>query len=448
MDNATNFGSALAEFAVHAQLSAKDTFSKLSFLNWLGCAAAGAHERSVDIFASFYEGENPCGQAFPIGRHRGVSSSACAAIDCMSSAVFAYDDIHFPTSLHPCGPVASAILALARTQKLSGKDCLTALKTGMEVEVRAAEALFGPGTETNRGWYSTGIAGGIGAAAAVGRLLGLDREHMEYALGLAAASASGTRGMHTAMSFCLSPALAAEAGYRSAMLARSGFSCRIKSLSGANGLIQMIASKPNYTLGLDKLGEVYHCEESVCKIYPFGFVAYAAINCADELQKYASRCGKTVQDVVLTVSPVSKRLGGSPFPENVYDSLVCLRYITAGVLTSPDFAYTPISEEFRVPQHISNMMENIRVEADAGLGDKQALISARFTDGTGFSYRCTAAIGSEDAPPSDDAVISKFLTQVSSAVSPARAELLLKKLLTLEEADDMRPILSMLMQEG
>lgn len=440
MDEAINFGNALAEFAVTAVPAENDSFSRLALLNWLGCAIAGARETGVDLFASFYEEENPCGTYVPIGRRTGVSPAACAAIDCMSSTMFAYDDIHFPTSLHPCGPVASAILALARTQKVSVDEALCALKIGMEVEVRTAEVIFSQGTGADRGWYSTGIAGGIGAAAAVGRLLGLDAEHMKYALGLAAAMASGTRGMHTAMSFCLAPARAAESGYMAAKLAQKGFSCQIKSLSGPNSLITLLAPRANFAVGTENLGKKYHCEETVCKIYPFGFVAYAAINCADELRAYTAANKKDISSVVLSVSPVSKRLGGSQQPENVYDSLVCLRYITAGVLTTPGFSRTPISYDFSIPDDISAVMERVDVDADETLDDKQAQITAIYTDGSSFSYRCDNAPGSEKLPPAENEIIEKFFAQASSYVSRERAAQLKEAIFT-SSCDDITSLL-------
>ena len=46
---------------------------------------------------------------------------------------------------------------------------------GMEIECRLSSVIVAPGTGASGGWYITGVTGSIGAAAAVGRVLGLDR---------------------------------------------------------------------------------------------------------------------------------------------------------------------------------------------------------------------------------------------------------------------------------
>lgn len=444
MSDALNFGNALAEFALSAAPNVNDHFSKLAFLNWFGCTMPGAHEPSIEIFSSYYEEESPANIIPPIAREKGVNAAACAAIDCMSSAILAYDDIHFPTSLHPCGPIAAAIFALARIKKISGRDAVAALKIGMEIEIRVAETIFSPGTGADKGWYTTGIAGGIGAAAAVGRLLGLNIDEMKAALGLAAARASGTRGMHTAMSFCYAPAIAAESGYTAARLAQRGFTCQIKSLSGPNSLITLLAPNANFELGMDGLGEKWHCEDTACKMYPFGFVAYAAIKCGMELCEHIKKTGVTPEKVVLSVSPVSKRLGGSLWPENIYDSVVCLRYIIAGMLVKPNFAFTPVSGEFSVPTDIAEIMEHVSIEADDTLNDKQAAIGASFVDGTDFAYRCDVAPGSEKLPPSEEQTLEKFMAQAGAVVSSDKARELMDGFMNMEKLDDIASLLSLI----
>src|SRR3546814_4719575 len=93
----------------------------------------------------------------------------------------------------PAGPVASALLALAEIRPLSGRDLLTALIVGIEVECRIGNAVYPD--HYDRGWHITGTAGVFGAAAAVGRAIGLDAQKMGWALGLAATQSAGLREM-------------------------------------------------------------------------------------------------------------------------------------------------------------------------------------------------------------------------------------------------------------
>lgn len=161
--------------------------------------------------------------------------------NCYASAVQAFDDIHFATTTHPAGPVASAIVGVSALTDVSTSDAAEALAIGMEVECRLALALFSSGTGCAGGWYTTGMAGGVGAAAACGRLLGLDVKQMGSALGWAATMASGVRGTHGSTAGTFVPALAARAGLEAALLARDGLTCSLDALDGTYGLVSQVA---------------------------------------------------------------------------------------------------------------------------------------------------------------------------------------------------------------
>ena len=59
-----------------------------------------------------------------------------------------YDDTHLDTIIHPAGPVASALLAVAEWKgsdpesKISGKDFLLALVVGVEAECKLGLAVW------------------------------------------------------------------------------------------------------------------------------------------------------------------------------------------------------------------------------------------------------------------------------------------------------------------
>src|SRR5260370_38187416 len=86
----------------------------------------------------------------------------------------------------------------------------------------------------------------MGAAAAVGRVLGLDRVAMVSALGLAAAQSCGVRGTHASMACAYVPAIAGQAGFTAAKMARAGFACGPAAVAGRNGIVAVIPPKPDH----------------------------------------------------------------------------------------------------------------------------------------------------------------------------------------------------------
>src|ERR687893_2389333 len=150
-----------------------------TFVNWLGCAVGGARHPAVDIaldtLAPF---AGPAEFTVP-GREEKADLFGAALAMGISSHVFDFDDTHLKTIIHPAGPVASALLPLAETRALSGRAFLHAFILGVEVECRIGNAVYP--NHYDVGWHITGTAGVFGAAAAAGKMVGLDRQQMTWA---------------------------------------------------------------------------------------------------------------------------------------------------------------------------------------------------------------------------------------------------------------------------
>src|SRR5262245_32744263 len=78
------------------------------------------------------------------------------------------------TGSHASGTVLPAALAVAERERACGPAFLAALAVGFEVSARIARTAVG--LETVRGFHNPGTQGPFGAAAAVGKLYGLDAE--------------------------------------------------------------------------------------------------------------------------------------------------------------------------------------------------------------------------------------------------------------------------------
>lgn len=92
--------------------------------------------------------------------------------------------------VHPGPCVIPAALATAELGGHSGKELLTALVAGYEVETRIAGD-FIPTTQS-RGFRSSPVYGTFGAAVATGKLIGLDEDQLVTALALACTFTGGT----------------------------------------------------------------------------------------------------------------------------------------------------------------------------------------------------------------------------------------------------------------
>src|SRR5688500_11964970 len=105
-----------------------------------------------------------------------------------------YDDMG--ESGHP--GIVTIPVALALAEKLggvSGRELIAAVAAGMDVMTRIRRAIDVPDWTMTEGWFATQLIGFVAGAATAGRLLHLDPEQMENALGIGFNQMSGTRQM-------------------------------------------------------------------------------------------------------------------------------------------------------------------------------------------------------------------------------------------------------------
>src|SRR5882757_476197 len=84
-----------------------------TLLNWVGCTLGGSRTEAVtNATAALTPFFGPA-QASLLGRKERPDLLHAALLNGISSHILDYDDTHLRTVIHPAGPVASAILALA-----------------------------------------------------------------------------------------------------------------------------------------------------------------------------------------------------------------------------------------------------------------------------------------------------------------------------------------------
>jgi 2-methylcitrate dehydratase PrpD len=218
---------------------------KRCVLDGLAVALAGSEQEIMRIAERHVLGLGGDGQARLIG-HAGCRVSAAQAAFCNGIAGHAmdWDDTQLaegpgrPYGLltHPTIPPLMAALAVADLQGgASGEAFMTAFSAGFEVECKIAEAISPD--HYNLGFHTSGTIGTFGAAAAAGKLLGLDEARLAAAIGLAASMAAGIRANFGTMGKPMHVGRAAENGVTAALLAAAGFTGSSDALDGRWGYL-------------------------------------------------------------------------------------------------------------------------------------------------------------------------------------------------------------------
>jgi 2-methylcitrate dehydratase PrpD len=215
--------------------------AKRALLNFVGCAIGGSREPAVETAIEALRPFSGQPSAGLLARTERFDPLYAAVINGISGHVFEYDDTTPMNYIHPTPPVASALFAFASANRTNGRDFLHAFLLGFETESRVGNAVYP--SHYNAGWHITATAGVFGAAAAIGKLLGLSQQEMVWALGLASTQASGLREMFGSMAKSFHAGHAARNGYLSAVLAQSGFTAGEQAIESPRGFAAVQATE-------------------------------------------------------------------------------------------------------------------------------------------------------------------------------------------------------------
>lgn len=237
------------------------------FLDWLGSALAGKGARPVETIEHFARTMGPDrGAAEVLISRRRTSPLFAAMVNAAASHFAEQDDVHNGSVFHPAAVVFPAVLAVAQELGSNGKEFLTAAVVGYEVGIRVGEFL---GRSHYRIFHTTGTAGTLAAAAAVGRLMNLSPEQMLHALGSAGTQAAGLWEFlrDAADSKQLHTAKAASDGLMAAYLARDGLTGASRILEGEQGMAAGMSSDADPEKLVAGLGERWATAETSFKFH-------------------------------------------------------------------------------------------------------------------------------------------------------------------------------------
>ena len=265
----------LANFAANLKAAdiPDDVMSRAEDLlvDWFGSAIAGKGSRPVELITQFAQNmggfdANPAGPSEVLVSRKTSSPFLAAMANAAASHVAEQDDVHNGSVFHPATVVFPPALACAQAIGASGEELLVAAVAGYEVGIRVGEFL---GRSHYKVFHTTGTAGTLAAATAVGSLLKLSPEKMLNAFGSAGTQSAGLWEFlrDAADSKQLHTAHAASTGLMSAYIAQAGFTGAQHILEGKQGLAAGMSSDSDPSKLVDRLGSRWALAETSFKYY-------------------------------------------------------------------------------------------------------------------------------------------------------------------------------------
>lgn len=203
------------------------------------------------------------------GRKETYSAYGAALLAGAAAHSLDFDDTHAAAQLHPGAPVIAAALVAAQVKGASSRDFLTGLVAGYEVMCRVSYGLI-PLSHSDRGWHLTATTGVFGAAAAAGRLLGLDADGLEAAFGTALSQTAGSGQflVNGAWTKRFHVGHAAAGGFLAAAHAAAGYTGAAQAFEGDSGFFALYSPAPAPEKALEGLGTTWETLGVAIKPYP------------------------------------------------------------------------------------------------------------------------------------------------------------------------------------
>ena len=355
---------------------------------------------------------------------------------------------------HPTAPALPPTLALGEIANRSGLDVLTAYQVAVEVETKIAEAI-NP-RHYDQGFHSTATIGAIGAAAGAAKLLGLNTEQTQRALGIGASQAAGLRESFGTMTKPFHPGRSAESGVVAAEFAKLGWTSTPIVLEAGRGFFQAAGGGYDAAAIDGKLGNpwTFTFPGVSIKPHPSGSLTHPGMGLMLELiRKHDIRPQQLAKVKVGTNRHMPNALIHHR-PRNELQAKFSMEFCMAILLLERKAGLAEFTDHVVNRPDVQRMIERIEFgvhpEAEAAGYEKMTtLIDIELTDGRRIGGRADFGKGSPANPMSDEELVAKFRECAAWGKLPkAKADKVVEMVFSLEKLKSIRNLTRLLAVGG
>lgn len=391
-----------------------------SIFNWVGCCLGGARHETTDRAIAALAEFSGTPEATVLGRSERLDIMHAALMNGITSHVLDYDDTHLDTIIHPAGPVACAILALAERLGTSGPDFMHAFILGVEAECRIGLAVYPSHYE--RGFHITGTAGVFGSTAAAGKLLDLNEQQMIWALGIAATQSAGLKEMFGTMCKSFHVGSAGQNGLKAALLAAKNYTSSDGALEAKEGFAFTYSDEQDFSKITGNLGQTWEVEKNTYKPFSCGIVTHPIIDGCIQLRNEHQLTAEQIEKVSLSVNPLVIKLTGKKTPQTGLEAKFSIFYISAAAIIEGVAGPNQFTDEAVQNPEAIGLRDRVEATIDETVSEEEAYVSITLKNGRVVDKHIEHAIGSVQRPLTKEHLEQKFADQAQTALPISQIE--------------------------
>ena len=375
----------------------------------------------------------------------GTSDRVAAANAVIANGTLAhgldYDDTLEEAIVHTGCCAGITALAAGEEVGATGAAVLEAAIVGTEVLCKVG--LVAPGKFHARGFHPTAICSTFGAAAAAGKLYGLNLNQWVDAFGLCGSQSSGiieyladgtwTKRIH--------PGWSAHGGVIATLLAKEGFRGPAKVLEGTHGFFSAFGGKNDYDFEkILELGQRWEIPRLTFKSYPCGSISHPYMDCALRIKQKHSPHPDQIMEVICRTAegPVHRLwepLANKQKPVSSYGAKFSLPYSIAVMLIRGRAGLEEFSESAIRDHELLDLAAKVRYEVDPKIDYPRHFeghVQLKMKDGSVFTEDQLHPRGGYEDPLPPEEIEAKFHANARLALAEHDVEEIIRLVQQLE----------------
>ena len=409
---------------------------RVFLLDNLASAVVGARTPWAKMVRELAKQNGGRGSCSILGAREVVSASYAALANGTAIAGFETDQAFYPGSCHPGAVVLPALLAVAQSEVIDGKQFMEAFVLGYEAVCRIGLAA-GRAVEDKAGFHGPGTNGPFGGAMGAGRAMGLRVEGLVNALGIAGSHGAGLMefAREGAMTKRLHLGRAAQTGLESALLAEKGFTGPTTVLEGERGFLNVYSPTPDPSQLTNNLGNKWLLFDISCKSYACHMSFHPIIDSAVGFKGTSGVEDGEIEGVRVVTNSTVVRKHGDKAPTTILGAQYSLPFSLAIALIRDAKDPAVFNESTLWYKDVRTLAERVELVARETYGGPMGEITIR-SAGAEYGLEARDWKGAPSNPYTFGEMSDKFRTYASGSLSEDRIEAVIGKVENMEDEMD------------
>ncbi len=378
-----------------------------------------------------------------------ASATAAALANGTFAHAFEFDNLRQPSvGVHPGSTATVAALAVAEECGVSGRDFLTALVAGNECMLRTG--LAAKQTSELIGFHAPGLTGVFGSAIAASRILKHDARQTAMAIGIGGSLCSGLLAFAKAgnggMVKRLHMGRAAEGGVTAAYLSARGFEGPDVLLEGKFGYLDVYTRDGDPRLLTARLGTSWESLNIWFKMFPCHVTAQTPVRAIQQLQRQHHFDPQDISKIVIEASEKVLSHHADRTPHDVGTAQYSVPFSVALALFRDPADPQAFLDGPQQNPKILDLCKRIELrpyEGAMAIGhNARCRVEVMLAGGRSVAATKTDFDDDDGAESLEQRVEEKFM-KLSAAMSEDQQKLLLTRLKSIEQQENVAQILAL-----